>query len=252
MDWRDVQVVSMGVAERPFYVTRGDEQIPGIVWMPEEPASALPLVLMGHGGQSEKRNAAGLAMARRFVRRHGMAVCAIDAIDHGERGPIRDAGNKTAHPAYIELWKRPDTFDRMNADWTATLDELLASDRFDQTRIGYWGLSMGTILGLPFVASEPRINAAVLGACGFSGPSAVRGRFAERHRRDAPNVTCPVLFMVQWADELFDREGALELFDTIGSHDKRMHVHPGQHGAFPQEAADATREFLAAQLRRGP
>jgi dienelactone hydrolase len=229
-------------------VERAEEQIPGILWMPEEPAGAVPLVLMGHGGKREKRNAAGLAMARRFVRRHGIAVCAIDAIDHGERGPIRDTGDGPPQAEYVQLWKRPDTFDRMNADWTATLDALLTSDRFDPKRVGYWGLSMGTILGLPLVASEPRIRAAVLGACGFSGPSAVRGRFAERHRTDAPSVTCPVMFMVQWDDEIFDRAGALELFDTIGSHDKRMHAHPGKHGDFPQEAADATREFLAARL----
>jgi dienelactone hydrolase len=251
MDWRNAPVVSMGVWERPFYVTRGEEQIPGIVWMPEEPAGKVPLVLMGHGGKSEKRNAAGLAMARRLVRRHGIAVCAIDAIDHGERGPIIDTGDGPPQPEYVELWKRPDTFDRMNADWTGTLDELLASGRFDPARIGYWGLSMGTVLGLPFVASEPRISVAVLGACGFIGGTAGRGGFAERLRADAPRVTCPVLFMVQWDDEIFDRDGALELFDTIGSPDKRMHVHPGKHGAFPQEAADATREFLAARLCRG-
>ena len=136
----------------------------------------------------------------------------------------------------------------MNADWASTLDELLASGQFDPARVGYWGLSMGTVLGLPFVASEPRISAAVLGACGFVGSSAARGRFAARLRDDAPNMACPVLFMVQWDDEIFDRAGALELFDTIGSVDKRMHVHPGKHGAFPQEAADAGREFLAARL----
>ncbi|HEY8173432.1 MAG TPA: dienelactone hydrolase family protein [Dehalococcoidia bacterium] len=248
MEWRDVPAVAMGVWERPFFVTRGDEKIPGILWMPEEPAGAVPLVLMGHGGKSEKRNPAGLAIARRFVRRHGVAVCAIDAIDHGERGPIVDTGDGPPHPAYIELWKRADTFDRMNADWTATLDELLASGRFDPARVGYWGLSMGTVLGLPFVASEPRISAAVLGACGLTGSSAVRARFADRHRADAPNVTCPVMFMVQWDDEIFDRDGALELFDLIGAPDKRMHVHPGNHGAFPREATDATREFLAARL----
>ncbi|MDP9238937.1 MAG: dienelactone hydrolase family protein [Chloroflexota bacterium] len=248
MDWRATPVVSKGVWERPFYVARGEEQLPGILWMPEEPAGAVPLVLMGHGGKSEKRNPVGLAMARRFVRHHGIAVCAIDAIDHGERGPIRDTGDGPPQQEYVELWKRPDTFDHMNADWSATLDALLTSDRLDPTRIGYWGLSMGTVLGLPFVASEPRISAAVLGACGFTGPSAVRGRFAERHRTDAPSVTCPVLFMVQWDDEIFDREGALELFDAIGSQDKRMHAHPGKHGDFPEEAADATREFLAARL----
>lgn len=251
MDWRTEPVVSTGVSERPFYVARGDEKIPGILWEPEEAQFGLPLVLIGHGGKSEKRNAASLAMARRLVRHHGIAVCAIDAIDHGERGPIIDTGDGPPQPEYIELWKRADTFDRMNADWAATLDELLASARFDPARIGYWGLSMGTVLGLPFVASEPRIGVAVLGACGFSGGTAGRGRFAERLRADAPNVTCPVLFMVQWDDEIFDRAGALELFDAIGSQDKRMHVHPGKHGDFPQEAADATREFLAARLCTG-
>jgi dienelactone hydrolase len=211
-------------------------------------AQGLPLVLIGHGGKSQKRNPFDLSLARRFVRRHGVAVCAIDAIDHGERGPIVDTGDGPAQPEFLELWKRTDTFDRMNADWMVTLDELLATGMFEPGAIGYWGLSMGTILGLPLVAAEKRISAAVLGACGFTGPGGVRGRFAERHRADAPNVMCPVMFMVQWDDEIFDREGALELFNAIGSRDKRMHVHPGRHGAFPREAADAGRMFLAGRL----
>jgi dienelactone hydrolase len=248
LNWRETGVVSKAVSERPFYVTRDGEEIPGILWAPAEVKDKLPLVLIGHGGKSEKRNVASLALARRFVRRHGVAVCAIDAINHGERGPIIDTGDGPAQPEFIELWRRSDTFDRMNADWSATLDALLASGMFDPECIGYWGLSMGTILGLPLVASEPRINAAVLGACGFTGPGAVRGRFADRLQADAPGVTCPVMFMVQWDDEIFDRDGALALFDAIGSHDKRMHVHPGRHGAFPIEAADAGRAFLAARL----
>ena len=72
----------------------------------------------------------------------------------------------------------------MNGDWKATLDELLASNRFDPARVGYWGLSMGTVLGLPFVASEPRISAAVLGACGFTGPA--------RFVRASPSGTEPM------------------------------------------------------------
>ncbi len=107
---------------------------------------------------------------------------------------------------------------------------------------------MGTMLGLPFVAAEPRVKAAVLGLCGFEGRSAIRGRFGDRHRADAPNVTCPVLFMVQWDDERFDRNGAFELFGMLGSADKRMHTHMGLHAEMPPEGTDATREFLAARL----
>jgi dienelactone hydrolase len=235
----------MGVAERPFYVARDGDRIPGILWVPEAAARPLPLVLIGHGGKSEKRNAFDLALARRLVRRHGMAACAIDAIQHGERGPIVDTGDGPPQAEYLALWSDPGTFDRMKADWSATLDALLDDGRFDAARVGYWGLSMGTVLGLPFVASDPRIAAAVLGACGLTGSSASRGRFAERHRADAPRVTCPVLFLVQWDDEIFDRAGALELFDLIGSTDKRLHAHPGKHGAVPPHAVDAARAFLA-------
>ena len=42
MEWRDAPVVSMGASQR-FYVTRGEEKIPGILWTPEESAGALPL-----------------------------------------------------------------------------------------------------------------------------------------------------------------------------------------------------------------
>src|SRR5262245_26401524 len=115
MDWRSAPMVSKGVWERPFYVSRAGDKIPGIVWMPEEPVGQVPLVLMGHGGKSEKRNPFGLAMARRFVRRHGIGVCAIDAVQHGERGPIADAGDGSNPPEYLALWQHADTFDRMNA-----------------------------------------------------------------------------------------------------------------------------------------
>ncbi|MEO8538307.1 MAG: hypothetical protein ABI577_01110 [bacterium] len=248
MDWTGTGETSMGVTERPFSISRSGDTIPGILWMPEIATGETPLVLMGHGGQSEKRNENGLGLARKFVRRHGIGVAAIDAIDHGERGPIRVTEDAAGHPAYIDLWKRTETFDRMNADWKATLDGLLESGLFDGDRVAYWGLSMGTMLGLPFVASEPRIKAAVLGLCGFAGSSAVRGRFGERHRADAPMVKCPILFMVQWDDERFDRDGAFELFGALGSTDKRMHVHMGLHGELPPEGRDASREFLAQYL----
>jgi dienelactone hydrolase len=249
MYWKGEAITTMGVTERAFAIERDGDTIPGIVWSPENPEGRVPLVLIGHGGQSEKRNENGLALARKFVRRHGIAAAAIDAIDHGERGPIRPVEDPAGHPAYIELWKRPDTFDRMTADWKAVLDGLLALGEFNAERLGYWGLSMGTMLGVPFVASEPRIRVAVLGLCGFKGSSAVRGRFGERHRADAPRIRIPVHFVVQWDDERFDRNGAFELFDMLATKDKQLAAYPGLHGELPEEGRDATRLFLAGRLK---
>ena len=41
---------------------------------------------------------------------------------------------------------------------------------------------------------------------------------------------------------------AEELFEALGSPDKRMHVHPGMHGEVPAEEFEASRHILAAHL----
>jgi fermentation-respiration switch protein FrsA (DUF1100 family) len=104
---------------------------------------------------------------------------------------------------------------------------------------GYWGLSMGTVIGLPYVASETRIDAAVLGLMGIQ-PGA--------RPRSATSLQIPILFLVQWDDELVPREMALNLFELIGSEDKTMHVHPGVHIAVPVEEYDATERFFEKHL----
>ena len=247
MRWTAEPITAMTVTERPFVVERDGDRIPGILWTPESVGAPVPLVLIGHGGSSEKRNPLGLALARRLVRQNGVAAAAIDAVDHGERGPIR--ADRPNSPEYADIWQRPDTFDRMIADWKATLDALALLPQVDSDRVGYWGLSMGTMLGLPFVAAEPRIKAAVLGLCSFRGSSAIRGRIEDRHRQDAPLVCCPVQFFVQLDDQQFDADGAIELFRALGTADKRLLAYPGAHAAMPPEGADASRAFLAGRLK---
>lgn len=132
--------------------------------------------------------------------------------------------------------------DAMVTDWRMTLDSLEALEEVDTVRVGWWGLSMGTILGLPFVAGEPRIAAAVLGLMGMTGPT------RERISTDAPQVCCPVLYLVQWDDELFDRAAAFELFDAIGSGDKRLHANLGRHGEVPDDEFEASAAFLVDRL----
>jgi hypothetical protein len=83
---------------------------------------------------------------------------------------------------------------------------------------------------------------AVLGLMGIAGPT--KDRFAA----DAPAVSCQVLFVVQWHDELFPRALAFELFEALGSTDKRMHVSPGMHAEVPAEEFEVSGRFLASHL----
>ena len=102
------------------------------------------------------------------------------------------------------------------------------------------------VVGLPLVAAEPRIEAAVLGLCGISGPS------ASRLALDAPKVTVPVQMLLQWDDELFSRESVFDLFGLIAAEDRRLIAGPGRHAAVSIETFVGTADFLADRLgRRG-
>jgi pimeloyl-ACP methyl ester carboxylesterase len=242
IEWTGEGTTAKGVVERRFDLQRGDRKIPGLLWAPEA-AQPSALVLLGHGGGGDKRQGYIVALARRLVRHHGFAAAAIDGPVHGDRQTDPNADGTAAQAEFWKLWRDdPAMTDEMVADWRAVLDALQAPGVVGSTPVGWWGLSMGTILGLPVVAAEPRISVAVLGLMGIAGPT------KERIATDAAAVRCPVLFLAQWDDELFSRDRAIELFGAIASTNKRLHMHPGLHADVPAEEFRASEEFLARAL----
>src|SRR5207302_11122904 len=110
----------------------------------------------------------------------------------------------------------------MVADWTATLAELRGLDDVGAGLLGYWGLSMGTMFGAPFVAATPDVRVAVLGLMGTFEPQ-------NPWTAAARSIGQPVLFLAQLDDELIPFDRAVNLFRALGSNDKRMHANPGLH-----------------------
>ncbi|MFF4656218.1 hypothetical protein [Streptomyces sp. NPDC001381] len=103
--------------------------------------------------------------------------------------------------------------------------------------VGYHGVSMGCGLGVPLLAAEPRVRAAVLGLLGVRGPAATAAR-----------VTAPVLFLLQWDDTRVPREHALALFDALGSAERTLHANPGERGGIPAFETDDALRFFARHL----
>ena len=62
-------------------------------------------------------------------------------------------------------------------------------------------------------------------------------------------ITCPVLFLMQLEDELFNREQYLALFDALATTDKRLHANPGLHPQVPVEELHHSIDFLLRHLR---
>lgn len=236
-----------GICERGFAVERQGQTIPGVVWYPATQTGPRPLILMGHGGGAHKRSERMVMLGRLYAGGYGWWAAAIDGPVHGERGPVTAASD----PAYRQMWQRPEVVQDMIDDWKATLDALSALSNVDSGRIGYFGVSMGTMFGLPYVASDARVRVAVLGKAGMRGASVQRSGIDTHFKIYAPKVTVPVLFMMQWDDERFEREGQFELFDRLGAHDKRLHAYPGQHADNGPEAFEVAASFLQRYLE-GP
>jgi alpha-beta hydrolase superfamily lysophospholipase len=215
--------------------------VTGALWLPVNAATDTPLVCCGHGASGDRYQAPIPYLARRFVEECGFAVLALDGPVHGlrQRGP-------GGRQAFAEEMRDPAFVDRMVADWRLAL-QLVGADRgVGAGRLGYFGLSMGTLFGIPLLAAERGFAVSAVGLCGSRGAAAAIGA---RLLRDARVIAHPVLFLMQLEDELFDRQGCLELFDAVGSLDKRLHANPGLHPEVPAEEIDFAFEFIAARLR---
>lgn len=236
---------SDGIVEQIFSL----DEIPGVLWLPEGAAGPRPLILMGHGGGQHKKAPGIMARARRFATEGGFAVAALDVPGHGGRPKHAEYSRLSAEmdarvSAGEELAPLLAGFQAHVArqtvpEWQSALDALQALDVVGAGPAGYWGVSLGCGLGMPFVAAEPRVSAAVLGLGGLFGAAETAAR-----------ITIPVEFLVAWDDERVPRAQSLALFDALGSADKTLHANPGKHAdRLPAFETDSSLRFFARHLR---
>ena len=234
-------------------VSRGGEDVPALLWRPADgqhdgQPTRRPLVLIGHGGGMHKQAPFVVRLAERLAGRLRFACLAIDLPLHGERTPPGERGlspRQRRDRLGLDAWReRNDSATTQAvADWQAAIAAADAAGPVPYGPLGYLGLSMGTRFGIPLLAAQPRISAAVLGL--FGHPAADPGAaFA----RAAQQVTVPVLFLQQWDDELFPRADCLTLFDLLASPGKTLHANPGGHMAVPRAEFEAAAVFLRRHL----
>ena len=188
-----------------------------------------------------------MARARRFAAECGFAVAAVDAPTHGDR-PRTEEHNRLIGEMRNRMQTGEDVapvlaeFHTLIAgqsvpEWRAVVDAVQDLDHVGAGPVGYWGLSLGCGLGVPFVAAEPRVRAAVLGLNG-----------AETSAEAAARITVPVEFLVQWDDERVPRAASLALFDAFTSAEKTLHANPGKHAGVPMFELDSSLRFFARHL----
>ncbi|SFR27453.1 hypothetical protein SAMN04488564_11157 [Lentzea waywayandensis] len=223
-----------GTTERDFV----HDGVPGVLWTPA--GTPTGLVLSAHGGGQHKR-APGIAARAARCTAAGLAVVTLDAPGHGDRPRTAD-DERFATEIRSRITSGQDAgalvadYNALQAaraipEWRSVLDALPATG----DTVGFWGVSMGSALGIPLVAAEPRISTAVFGLIGATGPLVGA----------AETITASVRFLLQWDDQLVARDAGLAMFDAFATRQKSLHANPGGHGEVPEhELADAI-AFLA-------
>ncbi|WP_330302137.1 MULTISPECIES: alpha/beta hydrolase [unclassified Streptomyces] len=237
---------SNGVLERDFTVG----ELPGVLWSPASGADRAPLVLMGHGGGTHKKAPAMTGRAHLLVTGCGFHVACIDAPGHGDRPRTAHdeqeiavmqramAAGEPVGPIVVRY--NAHLAERAVPEWQATLDALQELPEIGTDGpVGYFGLNMGTAIGVPLTAIEPRITAAVFGLF-WPDPLA----------ETAKRITIPIQFALQWDDEHIPRQSGLALFDAFASKDKTLHANAGRHKELPRFEADSAVRFFARHLGR--
>jgi hypothetical protein len=255
MKFTDERVEEGGVRRYSFTVATADDSVPAVLWAPDGATGARPLVLMGHGGSQHKKTPGIVARARQYARRLGYATLAIDAPGHGDRISREDAaalartvGARVRGEAPAQLtdpnWLRQLTERTRQAvpEWNAALAAVRELDFVGRSEpVGYWGVSMGTAIGVPFVAQCDTIACAVFGLAGLR-PNAPEFEAA------AKAIDIPVEFVFQWDDAVAPRQHGLALFEAFGSKEKTMHINPGGHLDIPRFEGASWERFYERHL----
>ena len=128
-------------------------------------------------------------------------------------------------------------------DLRRTTDAVAELPEVDAGRIAYAGFSLGTILGAPFCAEEPRIKAATL-AIGGGGIGPVASDPVGHIPRFAPR---PVLFVSATRDERIPRQSA-EALHEAARNPKEVLWFDCTHSELPGAALKAMWRFLEKHL----
>jgi hypothetical protein len=225
-----------------FTVTDADGGIiPAAIWLPEVPPRGL--ILACHGGSGHKTSEAILAIAARALPA-GFAVASIDGPVHGDRRVDRNLDPMVAKRDFREAWRAGVGRESMATNFLSLLKVLRHAPRLATVPVAYMGVSMGTAYGIPLLATDAGICAAALGLWSTTYPA------SEHLAEVAEKITCPVWFTLQWNDEFFDRSATMDLYEAIGSIDKRLVCYPGKHLELQGARLDDAMHFIFESLIR--
>lgn len=144
-----------------FYTSVHNEQVSGLLSIPKGVPQPAPVVILLHG-LGDSKTVDYIEAGHAQLLESGLAVFRIDIANHGERKKRDYPFDLTGDYRY---WTRDlltqTVFDlRRAVDWLETRPEI------DAGRIGYYGISLGGVIGTIFCSVEERVKVPVIALAG--------------------------------------------------------------------------------------
>lgn len=211
-------------------------------WLPERgvpyESRRTPVVVLGHGGGRSEDAEEITAIANAFGKR-ACAVLACDWPGHGRQGEEPGDSPEEILRRAASLICDPEVWVMATKEWEVALDGFVEEHGLGP--VGYWGLSLGTVMGIG-VAARVSVAAAVLGLAGVV-PS-----LAENMHAAARSLACPVRFLHQVDDELFPAGSVTALHAAMCNADLEVRRNRGGHFDVPLQEILGSVTWLAERL----
>lgn len=193
------------------------------------------VALLGGHGLYGSKDAPYLKGAARRWTKDAIQTIIPDLPFHGDRAVDGMEPEQAMTPHGVQ---------RSMGDFARTVDFIKSRPETAELPLAFVGFSMSTMLGVPFVAADSRVDASAFVVGGsqmqlsFDNdpkmPDTIRRQVAAMDPATYAGGTArrPVLMMNAHQDETFSRKSAFDLFDAFGS-PKMLNFFEGSHVVWP-------------------
>ena len=155
-----VRLVTDTTDYRLFYLTYRsvhDKEVTGLLTLPRKGEQPLPTIILLHG-LGDRKTVDYIEAGNQYLLDAGYAVLRLDISNHGDRFKYDYDFDLTDGYRY---WTR-DIITQTVFDLRRAMDFIYTREELDHDRIGYYGISLGGIIGIIFCSVEERIQVPVI------------------------------------------------------------------------------------------
>ena len=174
------------------YISVHDKKVTGLLSVPKNANGRLPVIILMHG-LGDQKTVDYIDYGNSYFIKNEYAVLRIDISNHGDRKKIVYDFDLTGNYKY---WSR-DIITQTVFDLRRAVDFIETRPELDASRIGYYGISLGGIIGTLFCGSEERIKVPVIALAGGQLNLLYKEKGLSKKVKDFMSIIEPLNFVTQ-------------------------------------------------------